>query len=566
MKALAPPRKRKPWKYCSASQVETFRKCARRWYWNKILRYPDPKHPSALLGQRIHRSGELYLKQKPVPVLKEKDEELLAQTLISVLPAPDTRYLIEYQIEMPTYEGGPTFTGYIDFLDPDRVNANDEDEPLIQDQKTRSDFRYAKKPQELLVDPQMVSYAKWAFRVGKHLKTVLVRHLYLRTKAAGRGKKRHFPTMVVEEIADRASIAAEWQKVLADISTMQAWAESGHDSAKALPPTLTSCGAYGGCPFRELCWGKQGPPDERDEGFDPSRIKKLGDRFRLPVIETTATTQEEQMPTLAEKLAANKKNGTTAPPPAAAKPASKPAAAAPAAKPAVAKPSGLAAKLAANKTLNPPDAPANAKNTAKPPKTVQKAEEEEQVEEEQVEETEEEQVEEQVEEEAPAPRRGTLGKRSNAAAELAQELEEQPEEEQVEEQPEEEPPARPAARASATASKKKPTPEPDKGFGTSPSFTLYIGCLPAKGARATLIEDLFAPVAQQIAEDHKVADYRLIDMGKWKGPAAVGLKFVLENYDFEAEPLHLAITTLGGLSDIAIDVLTPFADVVIRRA
>lgn len=553
--------------WSSASQVDQFRQCNRRWFARYALNLPDEKTEAQARGTRVHGSGEAYLKGKEVKPLKDPAEQKMAETLISLLPEPDPRFLVEYEFVLKTYDGGPDIIGYIDFVDPDRVNEEGLDEPLVQDQKSRSDLRYAKKEQELLKDPQMVIYAKWVFRVGTHVESVLLRHQYLQTKTKGRGKDKFYPHKVVEVVATRADVEPEWQRVLKDISTMQAWYESGVTNIKKLPGNAASCHSFGReCPYLYLC-GFGINKDKLNKFGEPKAVKALPVK-RLPVINNAQ--EEEDMGTLQDRL--NNKNGAAGKP-AAAPPAAKKPAAAPAAP--AAKPGTLAARKPAG--LNPPDAPPNKKGAGKPPVEDEQPEGEEQ---------------EAADDTPPPAKKGTLAARSRAASSLTEQMaeeeqaaeEEQVEEEQAaeEEQPEEEapPPAparRPAAQTAAPRPAPKPTapkpapkpapapapdPEPDNGMGTSPSFTLYIGCMPAKGEKFMLLHDFFKPVAEQIEEENGLADYRLIDFGKWKGPAASYLKqLITEHHDGTA----IVIQHLGQTADLCVEVLSVYASKIVTR-
>jgi hypothetical protein len=45
----------------SASQVDTFQGCNRKWWFNKILGLEIPQHPSAAIGSAVHAELEGYL-------------------------------------------------------------------------------------------------------------------------------------------------------------------------------------------------------------------------------------------------------------------------------------------------------------------------------------------------------------------------------------------------------------------------------------------------------------------------------------------------------------------------
>ena len=56
-----------PWNNSSASQVGTFRRCQRLWWWQKVAGYKTPSSPAMELGSAIHAELEAYLLGGDVP-------------------------------------------------------------------------------------------------------------------------------------------------------------------------------------------------------------------------------------------------------------------------------------------------------------------------------------------------------------------------------------------------------------------------------------------------------------------------------------------------------------------
>jgi len=48
----------KPWTHASPSQIKTFRRCARKWWYNKIAGLSTPSTPATDLGKRVHDVAE----------------------------------------------------------------------------------------------------------------------------------------------------------------------------------------------------------------------------------------------------------------------------------------------------------------------------------------------------------------------------------------------------------------------------------------------------------------------------------------------------------------------------
>jgi hypothetical protein len=147
--------------------------------------------------------------------------------------------IVEQEIDMPTYAGGPSWKGYID-----RVEAL-PDKGIVLDYKTTSDFRYARTPGELLVSPQMVSYAKWLADTSDY-EEIWVKHLVLRMRGKAAAK-------LVEARITREQIETEWKKILIVVREMVSWGELGPETSDVLPPNTDHCSAYGGCYYRPKC-------------------------------------------------------------------------------------------------------------------------------------------------------------------------------------------------------------------------------------------------------------------------------------------------------------------------
>lgn len=227
----------------SASQVETFRSCPRKWFNGSVLKERAPQSPSQARGEEVHAQIEPYLLTGQIDAASPHAP--LVEVARQFLPAPGKGLLVEHEFRMPTFEGGPEFLGYIDLADPRGSVLR------IYDHKTTSDFRYAKTPAELCESVQMMAYAQWGFSVLETFgidkaDVVEVAHVYLRT----RGKpKAHFVSTVVS----REHVEGQWQKILATVREMQGWAQKHPKTADDLPPNTDACGMYGGCYYRPKC-------------------------------------------------------------------------------------------------------------------------------------------------------------------------------------------------------------------------------------------------------------------------------------------------------------------------
>lgn len=260
--------------YTSASQVDLFNKCERAWWFRSVAKISTPSTPAQAFGTNTHGAVEHYLKGQPIPVHPDPIEHarimgVLAEA-VKHLPNPKVGgYRVEGRIEVPTYAGGPIWQGFIDLWEPNKHP------PEVTDHKTTSNFRYAKTPQELAENVQMVSYAKWAF-LNLNTNVVRVSHLYLLTR--GKPKAHYVYVDMTPEMVDR-----QWQREITTVRRMTSLkVVTSSDDMTPNGVDTGHCHAYGGCPYRTQC------------GLSPASLITIG-----------KTKQGDySMSTLAEKLMA----------------------------------------------------------------------------------------------------------------------------------------------------------------------------------------------------------------------------------------------------------------------
>lgn len=238
----------------SASQVKTFRDCNRKWAFDKIDRIPrQGKDASASRGSLLHEVLEQYLKDGSLPkdedLLQYKDEktgEVLYQCTgkeavaniingIEFLPTPGTMRTEErFEIELGRLG---RIIGYIDF----------EDDELVGDHKTTTNYDYAPTEEELLEDPQATIYAVKKLK-ETDAKEVRLRWVYYQVKTA----KKEPASKKVEVVMPLKKAVENFSAVSNDIVEMKKLRDSGK-SANEIDFNLSACDKYRGCPYREKC-------------------------------------------------------------------------------------------------------------------------------------------------------------------------------------------------------------------------------------------------------------------------------------------------------------------------
>lgn len=247
----------KTFTHVSPSQIETFLDigqsgCNRKWWLSKILGLPVPQHPSAALGEAVHKGQEAYIEtgdeaqvhalaKGTLPLLRAFRERKLAQP---------TKLLIEHSLKRPL-RNGLTMVGRIDLLD---IASGLDAEPLVFDWKTAGSPAYAKTPEELRSNVQMLVYAKEAVildieRNGLPAdptvrRGVKVAHGVIPTKGG-------VAPFVRDARISLDEIHAGWGRILTITDAMLEVAKA--TSPTDVKPNKSACNAFGGCAFRERC-------------------------------------------------------------------------------------------------------------------------------------------------------------------------------------------------------------------------------------------------------------------------------------------------------------------------
>ncbi len=124
----------------SASQIDTYRTCARKWAWKYIGRVDGPQHPSAALGERVHGVLEGWLRDGKAIDTSTREGKIAAAG-VSKLPMPG-RGLVERKFDWRS-PAGILYTGRLD-LEHER-----DDVLVVHDHKTTSSFGWAKTEEDL---------------------------------------------------------------------------------------------------------------------------------------------------------------------------------------------------------------------------------------------------------------------------------------------------------------------------------------------------------------------------------------------------------------------------------
>lgn len=319
----------------SASQLSTWSRCKRKWYFEKVLKFFSPQHPSAELGERCHKALEDYVSTGE----KGGDEDVLRilapvwgqEWLLRLVRHPAVH--VERKIE-GLMLGGVGLNGRIDLeyraasLDRNIPTASLSAEhiPLpdpqgtthvIIDHKSTGNFVYAKDYNTAFGDPQTVVYGYAAFQ-NPEIQEVLFVYHYFRTKGVV-----VLPRCVIVRHTREtlAPLLVEFTGFLDEMRQMREL------PLKAIPRNLDACWDFGGCHFRDACFATNEETLTEEQimsniGIDFDALLKnhaaqapapattvKGTSFTPPVVPTPTTAAEVQSQVL-----------PTAPPPAVDRP------------------------------------------------------------------------------------------------------------------------------------------------------------------------------------------------------------------------------------------------------
>lgn len=233
----------------SASQVSTFGTedfggttagCQRKHAFKYFGKVPDPAGESAISGKRIHSFLERWFRDGQFPVgdgVEARAAIVMAKHMAKQgVQYPQARVEEPFQIELE----GIRWRGIRDLV------YHDGGTLVVHDHKTTAGLQWAKTEEELRSDVQSVLYARVAFEESD---VVDLQWLY-GTREKNKKKKpqvqqTRFNITFDEVQAALPPIIAAGKRVL------ELYKEQPNPAD--LKPNLAICGAYGKCPYREIC-------------------------------------------------------------------------------------------------------------------------------------------------------------------------------------------------------------------------------------------------------------------------------------------------------------------------
>jgi hypothetical protein len=503
--------------------------CPRKWGYGRAAGIPEPQHPSAELGTRIHKYREEYYRGKGLPrhpVARVGLDELPGPADVLTMPG-SSRKLIEHFIEAPTPAGFPII-GYMD------LGALWSDLHAVIDHKSTGDFKYAKTPKELAKSIQMIPYAwylAWLFMLSPDDRIKLV-HAYTCTRGPPRAKTVK-KVVSVQHVLDTYERLSQHAIELEQYARYIGFYYAGRspipcelvpkEEVAKLPANPAVCKAFGGCPHRGIC-----PKPRRLEVIEMPKIKKTGSALESFKNKLSKKAQEKE--------ATKKKPGKKA---------------------VKEEEEDEEEEDEEEEEEEKPAKKSKGKKGVSPPDAEEEEEDEEEEEEEEGEEEEEEGEEDEEEEEE---------EEGEEDEEKEEEEDEEDEEEEDEEEEEEEQPKKKPGRPKGSGKKAKDEPaKPAKEAKPGEALILYIDCAPVQVPAGNVIgsvqplEKYLDGVTAKIRKELD-GDLRLEEFGVPKWEAAI------EEEINEAPPVgaYTVTATASRIVGLALSVLIPKAHLVVR--
>jgi hypothetical protein len=253
----------------SASAVDTYLSCRRKWAWSKIARIPRVDAPSAQVGTAGHDEIEGYLVGKPIDFTRIVNGVNVGEVVASgvhLLPAPNARGMrLETEFRFQSPATGVVYYGRRDLdVDDSGIFPNLYDEsglplapvvpggvPAVSDHKTTKSLKWAKTPDDLTWDVQANLYA-FAAMVERKTPVIDLIWTYFQTKG-GRASKRVYLRVHSADVAPKFKAI---ETVAVEMGRYERDARATEDKAgfvNAMPATPTHCKGYGGCPYQHVC-------------------------------------------------------------------------------------------------------------------------------------------------------------------------------------------------------------------------------------------------------------------------------------------------------------------------
>ena len=235
-----------PWEHVSASQLDTYLSCNRKWWLDKIgADSVRTESASQSLGKEVHSNIEKHLLGTgPLDHPLLTFNTFASSVKSRLASSPNVEILVEHEFHVP---GDRELMGFIDLVIVDHDARTVE----IWDHKTTKDWKYAKTAEELRVNPQGSFYAHvMSLKFGPDYSYSFGHHVILTTKPQ--------PERLVQVDFTPSMIRLAGANIAMLIRAMIQTSEL--EDGREVSPTYSSCFKYGRCTYYAKCKGNEPMP------------------------------------------------------------------------------------------------------------------------------------------------------------------------------------------------------------------------------------------------------------------------------------------------------------------
>lgn len=216
--------------HVSASSIELYRSCPRKWYYTYLLGRRGKATEAMLRGTKVHELLEEYLLNGTVPSGRSQVVKI-ATPGIELLPTrkPNTQHIEAPLTDFVIPNLPVPFKGFIDLLDlTDGVH--------ILDHKTTSNLaKWTKTEDELAVNTQLIIYARHVLEHYPDATEARLTHVYYQTKTPYAAKR-------VSVVVTREDVYSRFNDIL---DTVREMLDAATNSIDSTAKESGFCYAYG---------------------------------------------------------------------------------------------------------------------------------------------------------------------------------------------------------------------------------------------------------------------------------------------------------------------------------
>lgn len=252
--------------YVSASEIEVYDLCHRKWAFGYIEKKRVPPNEAAALGTRVHKILERWLTAGEAPNTWT-DEGAIAASGLHLLPPPRTPTLVTEE----RFHFTSPRAWYMGFKDFRYRDANG----LIHvgDHKTTKAAMWMKSVEDILAHPQALIYAVDEFFKNPNDDRLALDWIYYKTTGSRKAEPR-FQIVTKDVVAEM--FFEHVDPVAGEITKLHNEVPRG-TSALDFRPDFRACDAYGGCPFLSIC---NPSPTERVQATMTQAGLSLADKLK----------------------------------------------------------------------------------------------------------------------------------------------------------------------------------------------------------------------------------------------------------------------------------------------